>query len=203
MIRRAPVCAATALAVLLSLSACTDSEDTAQPKQQAQPKAAKSEPLPEFEADETGTAMEERVATLGLLNKRTGESRDIELKPGQELRAGKVIIRLRACERTKPWETFPDEGAFVQINVLQRPNGTNDDPRWERVHSGWLFKENPAANVVQHPVYDVWVKSCMMRFPGEENPPANPPSKTPSSAPQSPDDAPADDAAEAEPVADT
>lgn len=200
--RRAHICAAFALPVMMGLAACTEAEEAAKPEQRAQPKAAKSDPLPEFVSDDTGTPMEERVATLGLLNKRTGESRDIELKPGQELRAGKVVIRLRACERTKPWETFPDEGAFVQINVLQRPNGTNDTPRWERVHSGWLFKDNPAANVVQHPVYDVWVKSCMMRFPGEENPPAGAAPRTPSSAPQSPDDAPAEDT-EAETVADT
>ena len=46
----------------------------------------------------------ERVATLGLLNKRNGIARDITLRPGQSVRVGDVIVRLRACETTAPWE---------------------------------------------------------------------------------------------------
>jgi hypothetical protein len=39
------------------------------------------------------------------------------------------------------------------------------------VFSGWLFKNSPSLNVVEHPVYDVWVKDCAMKFPGEEETP--------------------------------
>lgn len=147
-----------------------------------------------------GTPMAQRVAVLGLLNKRNGQTRDIELKPGEAIRFGKVVIRLRACEKTAPWETYPDEGAFVQLLIRERPPGTTDPEQWRRVFSGWLFKENPAANVVQHPVYDVWVKACKMSFPGDDAPPpsaepkdgeAKPavtkaPSSTPQSAPAKP-----------------
>jgi hypothetical protein len=145
-----------------------------------------------------GTPMAERVAVLGLLNKRNGQTRDIELKPGEAIRFGKVVVRLRACEKTAPWENYPDEGAFVQLIVRERPPGTTDPEIWRQVFSGWLFKENPAANVVQHRVYDVWVKACKMSFPGEEEPVEAKPStgsptpadKKPSSAPQSPTAAP-------------
>jgi hypothetical protein len=140
-----------------------------------------------------GTPMAERVAVLGLLNKRNGQTRDIELKPGEAIRFGKVVVRLRACEKTAPWENYPDEGAFVQLIVNERPPGTTEAERWRTVFSGWLFKENPAANVVEHPIYDVWVKNCKMSFPGEEeavedksSEDAAPAAKKPSSAPQSP-----------------
>lgn len=144
--------------------------------------------------DTIGTPMAERVAVLGLLNKRNGQTRDIELKPGEAIRFGKVVVRLRACEKTAPWENYPDEGAFVQLIVNERPSGTTEAERWRIVFSGWLFKENPAANVVEHPIYDVWVKSCKMSFPGEEealkDEPADdaaaPAAKKPSSEPQSP-----------------
>lgn len=124
-----------------------------------------------------GTPMAQRVAILGLLNKRNGNTRDVELKPGQDIRIGKVVIRLRACEKTAPWETYPDQGAFVQLIVNERPPGTNQSERWRQVFSGWLFKENPAANVIQHPIYDVWVKECRMSFPGEEEAIEPPPSE--------------------------
>jgi hypothetical protein len=111
------------------------------------------------------TPMAERVAVLGLLNKRNGQARDLTLKPGQAVRAGEVIVRLRACEKTAPWESDQLTGAFAQVDVHEA------DGKWKRAFSGWLYKERPALNVVQHPVYDVWVKSCTMTFPetgGEE-----------------------------------
>ena len=52
------------------------------------------------------------------------------------------------------------------VQVLVRQRGTEDDFR--RIFSGWLFKNKPSINVVEHPIYDVWVKSCAMEFPGEE-----------------------------------
>jgi len=139
-----------------------------------------------------GTPMAERVAVLGMLNKRNGQTRDIELKPGEAIRFGKVVVRVRACEKTAPWETRPDEGAFVQLIINERPLGTTQPERWRQVFSGWLFKENPAANVVEHPIYDIWVKACKMTFPGEEDEEkssdvdAAQETKKPSNAPQSP-----------------
>jgi hypothetical protein len=139
-----------------------------------------------------GTPMAERTAVLGLLNKRNGVARDLELKPGQYIRMGKVEVRLRACERTAPWETYSDHGAFVQLVLFERPPGTNEAPRWRQVFSGWLFKENPTANVVQHSIYDVWVKQCKMSFPGEEEEAASPaaPGASPSPAARKPSSAP-------------
>lgn len=105
------------------------------------------------------TPMNSRVAVLGFLNKRNGISRDLTLRPGQAVRIKDVIVRLRACERTPPWEFDQLTGAFVQVDV-QQPGG-----QWKRVFSGWLYKESPSLNVVEHPVYDVWPKSCAMDFP--------------------------------------
>lgn len=109
--------------------------------------------------DAGSTPMRERVAVLGLLNKRNGVSRDVTLRPGQAVRLGDTVTRLRACERTAPWEEDELTGAFVQFDVR------GADQRWRRAFSGWLYKERPALNVVQHPVYDVWVKSCATAFP--------------------------------------
>ncbi len=120
--------------------------------------------------DQIGTPMAERVATLGFLNKRNGLTRDLELRPGQSIRIGRAIVRLRACERTAPWELTPEQGAFVQLLVNERPPNRSGEDQWKRVFSGWLFRESPSLNVVEHPIYDVWVKSCAMSFPGEESP---------------------------------
>ena len=107
----------------------------------------------------TETPMADRVAVLGLLNKRNGLERDVTMKPGQAMRVGDVVVRLRACETSAPWEAEPLTGAFVQLDVEGR------DTRWRRVFSGWLYKESPSLNVVEHPIYDVWPKSCAMTHP--------------------------------------
>lgn len=103
--------------------------------------------------------MAQRVAVIGVLNKRNGISRDLTMKPGQALRLGDVIVRLRACEQTAPWEPEKLTGAFVQVDVRNARN------KWGRVFSGWLYKESPSLNVVEHPIYDVWTKACTMTFP--------------------------------------
>lgn len=136
------------------------------------------------------TPMRERVAVVGLLNKRNGESRDLTLKPGQAIRVGDVAVHLRACERTAPWEPDQLTGAFVQLDVR------GADRHWRRVFSGWLYKEQPSLNVVLHPIYDVWAKSCTMSFPatGPDTETLAPPR---SSAAKSPTPAVAEDEAPA------
>ena len=115
------------------------------------------------------TPMAQRIATIALLNKRNGETRDLEMKPGESRRIGNAIVRLSACERTAPWEQVPETGAFVQLLVQERATRSSE-PVWKRVFSGWVFKESPSLNVVEHPIYDVWVKKCAMEYPGEDAP---------------------------------
>lgn len=140
---------------------------------------AKTERVPqEVGGIEGATPMDRRVAVVGLLNKRNGLVRELEMKPGDSIRVGRAIVRLRACETTAPWEDPPETGAFVQLTVQDQR-----DDKWYRVFSGWLFKERPERNVIQHPIYDVFVKSCAMTYPGGE-PVARPAPKSASAAPK-------------------
>ena len=114
------------------------------------------------------TPMAERVAVLGVLNKRNGIVKDVALRPGQSARWKDLLIQLRACETTAPWEEEKLTGAFVQVDV----QGTNG--KAQRIFSGWLYKESPSLNVVEHPIYDVWPKSCAMTYPAGPAAPAAP-----------------------------
>ena len=118
------------------------------------------------------TPMAQRVAVIGILNKRNGIVQNVTLRPGQSIRWKDVIVRLRACETTAPWEEEKLTGAFVQVDV-QKP-----DKSWGRVFSGWLYKESPSLNVVENPIYDVWPKSCAMTYPAGPPAPAAPASSS-------------------------
>lgn len=117
-----------------------------------------------------GTPVKDRTAVLGLLNKRNNLTQDITLKTGESKRVGNVIVKLATCERTLPWEEPEEEGAFVQVFTEER-NRAGDPLTWRKIFSGWLFKNTPSLSVVEHPIYDVWLKSCAMKFPGEEEVP--------------------------------
>ncbi len=123
----------------------------------AAPAAPRAAPLAPLERNET--PMADRVAVLGVLNKRSGVARDVTLRPGQGARIGNLVIRLRACETTAPTEPEQLTGAYVQADRQGR------DQHWQRIFSGWLYKETPSLNVVEDPLYDVWPKSCTMTHP--------------------------------------
>jgi hypothetical protein len=193
-----PVCA---LACGLALAACDsvgEPETKGVPLDSSAPAAAASA-APAETSDNGATPMQDRVATIGLLNKRNNVSEEITLKPGESREIGPVIIRLSACERTAPWELPQEVGAFVQVDIRERGADQHTS-----VFSGWLFRESPSLNVVEHPVYDVWVKNCAMRWPGDADSasakrPA--PGATPSPAASASPSAPAAPAPAAAPAA--
>ncbi|MET0195335.1 MAG: DUF2155 domain-containing protein [Hyphomicrobiaceae bacterium] len=173
MLKAVPFAAAAAL--LAILGGCKgepapEPQDTGIPDAIAQTGGKPAAPI--VRKGDYGTPLKDRVATIGLLNKRNDLSQDVVMKPGETRRIGNVVLKLASCERTLPWERPADEGAFVQVFVEDRATA-QEKLAWHKIFSGWLFKNSPALNVVQHPVYDVWVKSCAMSFPGEEESPAD------------------------------
>ncbi len=158
--------AAALVCALAALGACTQEAPEPEAIETEVPEELRQTARQAIPADEAGggTPLAERVATIGLLNKRNNVSQDLEMKPGETRRVGDVVIRLEACERTAPWEMPKETGAFVQVLVKDR--STQD--QFRKIFSGWLFKNSPSLNVVEHPIYDVWVKDCAMSFPGQE-----------------------------------
>ena len=151
----AAVGVAVAAPMVGNLTSGTNATDPAMPTAVSQT----SRSVEQLAKPQTGdTPMAERIATLGILNKRNGLSRDLRMRPGQAVRIGDLVVRLKACETTADWEADQLTGAFVQV-IVKNATGAN----WRKVFSGWLFKESPSLNVVQHPVYDVWTKACTMR----------------------------------------
>lgn len=168
---------ALALLLAVSLAGCGGSGD--QPPEEARSSKVATPKLAAGAGadDGVGTPVQDRVATLGLLNKRNNLTQNLVMKSGESRRVGNVIVKLEVCEKTKPWERPEEEGAFVQVFVEERASAS-EKLAWHKVFSGWLFKNSPSLNVVEHPVYDVWIKSCAMKFPGEEEKPAAPASSS-------------------------
>jgi len=110
------------------------------------------------------TPVKDRVLVIGALAKRTGKTQYFTLKPGQYVDFTGIRIIARTCETTPPWESPTLSGAFLQVNETLRGQPAR------RMFSGWLYAETPSLNVMEHPRYDVWLKSCTMRFPDGPKP---------------------------------
>jgi len=93
------------------------------------------------------------VVTLAALDKITTQLSTIEIRRDQTVRFGTLDITLRHC-RTNPPEETPESIAFLEI-VDVGHKGQN-----RKVFSGWMFASSPALSPLEHPVYDVWVKTC-------------------------------------------
>lgn len=161
------------------LAGCDNRPPERNEASERQPRAVAAAPPPVGVNEPGVTPMNQRVAVIGVLNKRNGIVRDLSMRPGQALRMKDVIVRLRACEASAPWENEKLTGAFIQVDTQLA------DERWQRIFSGWVYKEAPSLNVVEHPVYDVWVKSCAMTFPAGTPAPSADSSSNRSSAPNS------------------
>ncbi|MEO6225856.1 MAG: DUF2155 domain-containing protein, partial [Sphingomicrobium sp.] len=155
------------MAAALMLGACNRGPHKPEQRPSASPRAVA--PQRPAAPGQAVTPMADRVAVLGILNKRNGIVKEVALRPGQSARWKDLLVRLRACETTAPWEDEKLTGAFVQVDVQR------SDQKLSRVFSGWLYKESPSLNVVEHPIYDVWPKSCAMTFPAGPPAPGAPP----------------------------
>jgi hypothetical protein len=174
--------AVAALSLLAMVSACGGGEPAPEAQDTGVPDAIagmQAGPAQAARGQQIGTPNKDRVVTLGVLNKRNNLTQDLVMKPGESRRLGNLVVKVATCEKSLPWERPQEEGAFVQVFVEERRT-TAEKLAWRKVFSGWLFKNAPSLNAVEHPVYDVWVKACAMNFPGEEASPQD--AASPSSA---------------------
>jgi hypothetical protein len=104
-----------------------------------------------------------RLLVLRGLDKITGRPTNIYAPIGVPVKFATLEITARYCYSTPPSEP-PETTAFLQI-VDKRA----DQPP-KAMFSGWMLASSPSLNALQHPLYDVWVISCMTNQPGQQAP---------------------------------
>ncbi|WP_017930464.1 DUF2155 domain-containing protein [Robiginitomaculum antarcticum] len=97
-------------------------------------------------------------AKLRTLDKVTANTQDFDVKIGENLNFGSLVVSVPHCEKRPPEET-PETYVFLQIKD-KRLDGKGKAGEPETVFSGWMFGSSPALNALEHPVYDVWVIDC-------------------------------------------
>jgi hypothetical protein len=93
------------------------------------------------------------IAILAGLDKITAEIQLIEASIGQTVHFGSLEIRSRGCYTRPPTEP-PQTTTFLEIDEHELSGARN------RVFTGWMFASSPGLHALEHPVYDVWLKTC-------------------------------------------
>ena len=101
-----------------------------------------------------------RVAEIQALDKVTARVTTLRANVCEPTRYGTLTILVRAC-RARPADEVPDAAAWLEISDVRAP-GTPaaGQPASEVMFRGWMFAENPALNMLEHPVYDLRVLAC-------------------------------------------
>ena len=89
-------------------------------------------------------------ARLVLLDKINPQPRTVSVAVGQSVEFGALSIAVRACD-VHPPDVPADATAFLDIS--------DSHPGMPGFH-GWMFADDPAISMLEHPVYDVRLAGC-------------------------------------------
>ncbi|WP_048648792.1 DUF2155 domain-containing protein [Nitratireductor soli] len=105
----------------------------------------------------TMTAHAERlknpVAEFTGIDKITGRIISFDAYMDETVQFGALQVTPRVCYTAVETEE-PKTDAFVEVDEITL------DRAIRRIFTGWMFAESPGLNAVEHPVYDVWLKTC-------------------------------------------
>jgi hypothetical protein len=122
---------------------------TAQPMPVPAPQPPSDAPAPDASV-RPNLWLPEGTAMLQGLDKVNAQSATLTVKVGQAGKFGSLTIAVQACV-VRPPDQPQDAAAFLTIT-----DSHADAPGFK----GWMLKAEPAAAMLEHPVYDVRVTGC-------------------------------------------
>ncbi len=105
---------------------------------------------------------------LRALDKITARTEDLVVPIGDVRRFRTLSIEAVACEKAPPLAP-PESKAYLRVRDMPAGRAETDD-RGELVFAGWMFASDPAANAMEHAVYDVWPIACNASAPDNWSP---------------------------------
>ena len=95
------------------------------------------------------------AVNLQILDKITSQIKTIEINVNDTYNFGTLKIEIYACFKRPP-EEIPED--FILLKIFD----TLQDNNLEKIYQGWMISSSPATTPFEHPIYDVWVKECII-----------------------------------------
>ena len=96
------------------------------------------------------------VAEFNGLDKITGRITSFDVYIGETVQFGALQVTPRVCYSRDDKEAQRID-AFVEVEEITL------DRKIRRIFTGWMFADSPGLNAVEHPIYDVWLKTCKLK----------------------------------------
>ena len=90
---------------------------------------------------------------LKILDKISAKVKNININVGEVLNFENLEINITVCYKNPP-EEIPEDFVLLKIyDEIIKKNIKN-------IFQGWMISSSPAVTPLEHPIYDLWVKSC-------------------------------------------
>jgi hypothetical protein len=93
------------------------------------------------------------LAILQNLNKITTKINNLEIKVGEEVKSGRLYIKIHKCWKAPLYEKPENK---ILLEVFQ-----NNNDKKERIFYGWMFSSSPSLSGLEHPIYDITAIECV------------------------------------------
>ena len=98
---------------------------------------------------------ENEFLKIKILDKISSKTSTIKLKIGEEKEFKNLLIKSLKCKNSE-FDDNPEITAYIQVK--DKTNKSNDEVF---VFNGWAFSSSPSIKPFDHPVYDIWIISCI------------------------------------------
>ena len=105
--------------------------------------SSKSEPL------------EGNVVEIQILDKISAKINNITINVNESNTFETLKIDILSCFKNPP-EEIPED--FVLLRIHDRIN----KDLVKLVYQGWMISSSPSSTPLEHPIYDLWIKSCKL-----------------------------------------
>lgn len=124
--------------------------------QEAQPEPLPPDPDEKPVVNEGPKRLSNPVAEFTGIDKITGRIITFDVYVNETVQFGALQVTPRVCY-SRPDSLQPKTDSFVEVDEITL------DRKIRRIFTGYMFAESPGLNAVEHPVYDVWLKSCKQK----------------------------------------
>jgi len=90
---------------------------------------------------------------IQILNKISAKVTSINIKVGNSIFFDSLKIQIFSCYKNPP-EEVPED--FVLLEIYDDVNLYKK----KLVYKGWMISSSPATTPFEHPIYDLWIRSC-------------------------------------------
>ena len=101
------------------------------------------------------SSLEGGKVLLQILDKITAKVSTLEINVNESINYGSLIIEVYACFK-KPPEEVPED--YVLLKIYDQLSQNNN----KLIFQGWMIRSSPDITPLEHPIYDLWLKDCII-----------------------------------------